>query len=160
MSVCGVKNSGKTTYIGKIVEALKERNLSVAVIKHDGHSFEDCSTDTGKIYENGADATAVFDSHHTLILKREKCEFEDLIKKFKKYDVLLIEGGKNEKYPKVEIVRDGNSLEVVSNEENRYGIVTDIKGYRTKNEKDVILPLNDVTPLVEEILRRRDHGAR
>ena len=40
LAVSGVKNSGKTTLITKLLPGLKKRGLQVAVIKHDGHDFE------------------------------------------------------------------------------------------------------------------------
>ena len=40
LAVSGIKNSGKTTLITALLPALKKRNLSTAVIKHDGHEFE------------------------------------------------------------------------------------------------------------------------
>ena len=40
LAVSGVKNSGKTTLITKILPFLKAKGLNVAVIKHDGHDFE------------------------------------------------------------------------------------------------------------------------
>ena len=36
MAVCGVKNSGKTTLITRLLPLLCERGLKVATIKHDG----------------------------------------------------------------------------------------------------------------------------
>lgn len=39
VSVCGVKNSGKTTLLTRLVKELTERGIKVAVIKHDGHDF-------------------------------------------------------------------------------------------------------------------------
>ena len=40
VAVSGVKNSGKTTLIIEMLPYLTEKGLRVAVIKHDGHSFE------------------------------------------------------------------------------------------------------------------------
>ena len=51
VAVSGVKNSGKTTLIIEMLPYLTEKGLRVAVIKHDGHSFEPdpVCTDTGAI---------------------------------------------------------------------------------------------------------------
>ena len=38
LHVVGFKNSGKTTLIGKWVRLLKQQGISVAVLKHHGHS--------------------------------------------------------------------------------------------------------------------------
>ncbi len=39
-AVSGVKNSGKTTFLEKLIPVLTARGYQVAVIKHDGHEFE------------------------------------------------------------------------------------------------------------------------
>ena len=40
IAVSGEKNSGKTTLIEAVLPILAARGYRVAVIKHDGHSFE------------------------------------------------------------------------------------------------------------------------
>ena len=40
LAVCGVKNSGKTTLIQKLIPLLQNQGLKVAAVKHDGHDFE------------------------------------------------------------------------------------------------------------------------
>ena len=40
LAVCGVKNSGKTTLLTKITAQLTKEGIKIAVIKHDGHSFQ------------------------------------------------------------------------------------------------------------------------
>ena len=39
-AVSGVKNSGKTTFLEKLVKELTQRGYRVAVLKHDGHEFQ------------------------------------------------------------------------------------------------------------------------
>ena len=40
LAVCGVKNSGKTILIQKLIPLLQNQGLKVAAVKHDGHDFE------------------------------------------------------------------------------------------------------------------------
>ena len=40
VSFVGRSNSGKTTLLARLVEALKERGLKVGVIKHAHHGFD------------------------------------------------------------------------------------------------------------------------
>ena len=55
-AISGVKNSGKTTLICKLLEIFKEKGLKVAVLKHDGHDFEPDipGTDTYRQLQAGA----------------------------------------------------------------------------------------------------------
>lgn len=85
IAVSGVKNSGKTTLIQKIIPKLKENGLKVATIKHDGHDFEADveGTDTYKHKKAGAYGTAIFSKNKFMIIKEQKdtCE-EELISYF------------------------------------------------------------------------------
>ena len=56
VAVSGVKNSGKTTLIEGMLPHLAAAGLSVAVVKHDGHTFlpDVPGTDTGRFLAAGA----------------------------------------------------------------------------------------------------------
>ncbi len=156
--VCGVKNSGKTTYMEKLIKALKARGLTVAAIKHDGHDFEGdiAGTDSRRMYDAGADATAVFSQGQLLIHEKRETSLEELYAYFTGYDIVLVEGMKELHIDKVEIVRSGNSRTPVSNPEGRMGIVTDIEESEAALifGNETIYPLNDVQGLVCDVLHR------
>ena len=61
-AISGVKNSGKTTLICRLLEIFKDKGLKVAVLKHDGHDFvpDVPGTDTYCQLQSGAYGTAVF----------------------------------------------------------------------------------------------------
>lgn len=160
-AVCGVKNSGKTTYIEKLVRVLKKQGLRIAVIKHDGHDFkaEAPETDTGRIYGAGADATIVFSDEQMLFHERRKRTLDGLLSMLPGYELVLVEGGKQTDLPKLELVRKGNSSEAVSCEQGRVGIATDIEGYRC-NPGERVYPLDDVEPIVQELVQRVEREAR
>jgi molybdopterin-guanine dinucleotide biosynthesis protein B len=63
VAVSGIKNSGKTSLIEKLLPALTRRGLRVATVKHDGHRFEPDrpGTDSFRHLTAGAVGTAVFD---------------------------------------------------------------------------------------------------
>ena len=128
LAVSGVKNSGKTTLITKLLPELKKRGLRVAVIKHDGHEFEPDvpGTDSWKYAQAGADGVCVFSSEKHMIIKYEPSPFiEELIAAFPEEDLILLEGFKYSGYPKIEVIRKGNSSEPVCDPRHLIGIVTD-----------------------------------
>ena len=129
-AVCGVKNSGKTTLIERLVACLKEKGFAVAVIKHDGHDFT-CDvpgTDSYRFSKAGAYGTAVFSGKRVFVHKQGTGETEkELIRMFPEADVMILEGMKNSAYPKIEIVRKAISEEAVSNPEGRFLIVSDLE---------------------------------
>ncbi len=127
-AVSGVKNSGKTTFSGKLIAELKARGYQVAAIKHDGHEFEPDveGTDSWKLRKAGAYGTAIFSKGQWMVCKQEaKVDEQWLAKLFPEADFILLEGFKYSRYPKFEIVRRGNSCESVCDAETLLALVTD-----------------------------------
>ncbi len=98
IDICGVKNSGKTTLISKLVEFYSSRGSRVAVIKHDGHDFE-CDvrgTDTRAFSDSGAYGVACFSGNRMFVHRYGTGETEEqLIAFFPEADIIFFEGLKN-----------------------------------------------------------------
>ena len=74
LAVSGVKNSGKTALIARILPVLTSYGLKVATIKHDGHDFEADvpGTDTWQHMAAGAYGTAIFSTQKYMVVKQQK----------------------------------------------------------------------------------------
>lgn len=72
-AISGVKNSGKTTLICRLLEIFKDKGLKVAVLKHDGHDFvpDVPGTDTYCQLQSGAYGTAVFSAGKYMLVKQQ-----------------------------------------------------------------------------------------
>ena len=152
IAVSGVKNSGKTTLIEKIIPRLNEKGLKVATIKHDGHDFggDVEGTDTYKHRKAGAYGTAIFSKNKFMMIKEQKyTSEEELIGYFNDADLILLEGFKNSDYPKLEIIRKGNSEKSVCKEETILAILSDTN-YNFGNIKT--LDLNDIDKITNCLL--------
>lgn len=128
IAVCGVKNSGKTTLLERLVAELTKRGFQTAVIKHDGHDFacDSSGTDSYRMTEAGAYASAVFSDNRIFVHKiGTKERAEELIGLFPEADIIFLEGMKESCYPKIELIRQGISEYPVSNPQGRFLIVTD-----------------------------------
>lgn len=129
VNVCGVKNSGKTALMVRLIRRLTELGYRVAALKHDGHDFT-CDvpgTDSFRFDEAGAYGTAVVSASQCFVHRRNTGEtLPDLVRFFPEADVVLIEGLKEMPGPKIEVIRDGVSREPASNPEGRFLIVTDL----------------------------------
>ena len=150
--VCGIKNSGKTTLIRKIIPKLAEAGLKVATIKHDGHDFESDVPGTDSYYHQkaGAYGTAVFSKNRFMITKQiTKITEKDLIGFFSEADLIIIEGMKDSTYDKIEVIRSANGNQPASNPQRRFLIVTD-RNDRISAEPQV--HLDDIDKIVERIL--------
>ena len=131
IAVSGVKNSGKTTFLTHILPLLRERGLSVGVIKHDGHEFEPDveGTDSWKLRQAGADATAVFCRQHFMMIRNQPISEEWLLEQFFDLDLVLLEGFKDSGYKKIELIRGEVSRTGVCDPETLLAVATDVEEY-------------------------------
>ncbi|MDO4268586.1 MAG: molybdopterin-guanine dinucleotide biosynthesis protein B [Eubacteriales bacterium] len=156
-AVSGVKNSGKTTLIRQLIPVLSEMGLKTAVIKHDGHEFEADvpGTDSYSHMQAGAYGTAVFSGTKYMLVKQKAVTELELAEQFPEADVILLEGMKYSPYPKIELVRQGNSAEPVCDPKTLFAVVTDIEGFRTPSgweERIPVIGFSDVHEIAELLL--------
>lgn len=127
VAISGIKNSGKTTLIEKLLPFFSAKGLKVAVIKHDGHTFEPDveGTDSYRMRKAGAFGTAVFCGTHFMVVKNEQTTSYALQNYFPEAELILCEGMKTSGYPKIEVVRKGISDQPVCDPETLIAIATD-----------------------------------
>lgn len=149
IAISGIKNSGKTTLITRLIPGLTNLGYKVATIKHDGHDFQGDveGTDSYRHKEAGAYGTAVFSSSKFMIIKEQNNISEkELIEYFKEADIILLEGFKYSHYPKLEIVRKEISNNYVSKKETLIAIATDLD-YEFEGVNTV--DINDIEEILE-----------
>ena len=147
VAISGIKNSGKTTLICRLLEIFKEKGLRVAVLKHDGHDFEPDvpGTDTYRQLQAGAYGTVVFSKGKYMLVKQQpQITEKELLEFFPEADLILLEGFKYSNYPKIEIVRKGNSAESVCNPKRLMAIATNLDA-----EEREALSIPEDVPLFE-----------
>lgn len=154
VAVCGVKNSGKTTLLTKLVSAYSSKGLKVAVIKHDGHDFA-CDipgTDTFRFTESGAYGTAYFSDKRMFIHRVGTGETErKLLGCFPEADIIFIEGHKDSEYRKIEVIRSGISDIPASNPKGRFLIVTDLPAERFDEKTANIDDIPAIMKSIDEV---------
>lgn len=152
IAICGIKNSGKTTLIEKLVNSFAEDGKKVAVIKHDGHDF-DCDipgTDSYRMTAAGAYGTAVYSANRIFVHRIGTGEKErELLELFPEADIIFLEGLKDSSYPKIEVIRSERSKKPVSNPEGRFLIATDLDVDRFGERA---ADLNDIDAIKEVIM--------
>lgn len=149
--VSGIKNSGKTTLITKLISEFKNDFPRIAVIKHDGHDFviDHEGTDTDKITKAGAVKTVIFSSEKYACICKDSFNIEKELSNMKDMDMMIIEGMKNSYYPKIEILREGISDKPICEKNTLISVATDIKNI----EKDIpIVELNNIKAISQIIL--------
>lgn len=159
IAVCGVKNSGKTTLLEKLIRGLAEKGIKTAVVKHDGHDFT-CDvpdTDSYRMWRAGAYGTAVYSQKRIFVHKEiAGADETELIRQFPEADIIFLEGMKDSSYPKIEVVRREVSRCAVSNPAGRFLIATDCGKeelrYEKKQEDVWIAGLDDVGGILEKVM--------
>ena len=102
----GPSNSGKTTIIEKISKELSDR-FKIAIIKHDPKDkaiFDKEGKDSDKFFKSGADV-AVVSPTRTTVFKHKKSDLKELVDYFGDFDLLLVEGLKTWKLPRIGVFR-------------------------------------------------------
>jgi len=151
LAISGVKNSGKTILIERVLPGLKEKGIKIAVIKHDGHDFEPDvpGTDSWRYREAGAWGCGVFSKSREMVIKEEPdIKAAALLAAFEEADLILLEGFKHSDWPKLEVIRCENSVHPVCPHET-------VKAYVADTAIDpcgkIIFGLNDVAEITRFI---------
>lgn len=111
LAVCGYSGSGKTTLLETVIPILRRRGLSVAVVKHDVHGIDvdHKGKDSDRLFRAGADvvlqgpAESLARRHHDSDAALERT----LTMLLADHDLVLAEGHKGTRLPKIWLCRDG-----------------------------------------------------
>lgn len=126
--VSGIKDSGKTGLIIRLINEFIKEHYSVAVIKHDGHEFtmDHEGTDTWRYAQAGAEKSLIFSDTQYALQVKGHAEISELLPLCRGADVIILEGMKHSLYPKVEVVRGACSDRPVCDPRTLICIATDI----------------------------------
>ena len=138
MKICGRvgwKNSGKTFFARKLISYFTNQKFNVASIKHAHHDFDIDKPNTDSFLHRQAGSQQVIISSSKrwakifeLNTSNEKTLYE-LIDELERPDIVIVEGFKNEKHAKIEIISDDSdsSTYLFPHLKNVIGIVADSK---------------------------------
>jgi molybdopterin-guanine dinucleotide biosynthesis protein B len=108
----GRSNSGKTTFIERVIPELVRAGYKVATVKHAGHGF-DLDTegkDSWRHKRAGASSVVVLSKGSMALFGdvSDELKVEEVRDRYLDgtYDLIIAEGWKHEGYPKIVIVRD------------------------------------------------------
>jgi molybdopterin-guanine dinucleotide biosynthesis protein B len=108
LSFVGHSNSGKTGLITQIIPLLIEKGIRVGTIKHAGSpiSIDRKGKDSQRLFESGANPTMVYNKQHLAYFAKPQPDLglaKIAQQFFSDNDLLLTEGFKREKNPKIEV---------------------------------------------------------
>lgn len=130
VSVVGKSNTGKTTFLVKLITELKKRDYKVAIVKHNVHGFDidHPGKDTHRHAQAGADTVVIASAHKLAMIKNldEEMSINNVIAMLgPDHDLIVTEGYKRGPFPKIEVSRMECSTELISTEDELIALVTD-----------------------------------
>lgn len=109
VSFVGRHNAGKTTLVIGVIRHLKSRGIKTAVIKHAAHGVDvGNDNDSDRLFNSGADLVYTSSPDMSLIYRRynQEKELEQIYAEVAPgNDLIICEGFKKEKVPKIEVLR-------------------------------------------------------
>jgi len=126
--------TGKTTLLTTLIPLLKKSGLRIALIKHSHHNFEidKPGKDSYRLRKAGASPVMLISSHRRAVITEFSATIEprldDQLKALdqSELDLILVEGFKAEKFPKIELHRPSlNKPLIYPNDPTVIAIATD-----------------------------------
>jgi molybdopterin-guanine dinucleotide biosynthesis adapter protein len=152
LGVAGWSNAGKTTLIEKLTRHFSDQGLRVATIKHTHHKFEvdKPDSDTTRHRAAGASETAIVSGSRVALIEeietRGEPTLEDIARRLKPADIILVEGYKSAAIPKIEVRRAAVAAEklLATSDPLVIAIAAD---YELDGHGKPVFNLNDITGL-------------
>lgn len=149
----GKSGTGKTTLLEQLIPMLKARGLRLAVLKHDAHHFEmdKPGKDTYRFTAAGADVVTISNAEKFAMIEQppEELSLRDIISRLPQVDLVLTEGYKKSRYPKIEIHRAALHRPLLADPDELLAILTD----EPVDSPAPQLPLSDLNGCVQVILQ-------
>jgi molybdopterin-guanine dinucleotide biosynthesis adapter protein len=128
--IVGRSRSGKTTLIEKLIPILKGRGYKIGTIKHSHHIFDFDKTgkDSWRHKDAGAETVIIASPGKIAMIKDDdQGTLDSLQKFFNDLDLVITEGYKKEKKPKIEVARAARHADVLLEaDRNLVAVVSDM----------------------------------
>jgi len=138
----------------RLVKEFKSRNLSVSTIKNAHHGFDvdQPGKDSFRHRQAGAKEVIVASSKRWVLMhennEEEQIRLKDLMKNLSKVDLVLVEGFKQERHSKIEVVRQSTDQRLIAeNDQTIIALATDTNINIDKTQ----LNLNDTVGIADFI---------
>ena len=121
--VTGWKNSGKTGLVERLVSEFISRGLSVSTVKHAHHTFDvdHPGRDSYRHRAAGAKEVLLVSKNRWAIMHelrdQDEPELSEILKKVEKVDLVIIEGFKRDRHPKIEAFREETGTSAIARED-------------------------------------------
>lgn len=156
LGIVGWSGSGKTTLITRLIPLLSQRGLTIATLKHAHHSFDvdQPGKDSYEHRKAGASEVLVSSARRWVQMHElgdsPEATLQELLCRVSPCDLILIEGFKSERHPKMEVYRAAAGKSPLHPEDPR--IVALATDQDVPSLRIPVVDLNDVSAVAEVVL--------
>jgi molybdopterin-guanine dinucleotide biosynthesis protein B len=152
-SFVAYSNTGKTTYIEKLIAELTRRGVRVAAIKHDAHEFEvdKPGKDSWRFGQAGAKVVAVASATKCAIMEYRPVSLDSILERIHDVDVIIAEGWHAESGNRVAVYRSDSGNPIKLQPEECVAVVSDVPLDTGATPQ---FPLDDPAPLADFIVAK------
>lgn len=158
LGITGWSGSGKTTLITKLLPLLKSRGLRIATLKHAHHSFDVDQPGKDSYEHRKAGAQEVIVSSATRWVQMhevggsQEASLAELLRRVSPCELILIEGYKSERHPKLEVFRSANAKTPLHLTDPRIIAIASDQAFPTATVP--VVDLNDTTAIADVVWGR------
>ena len=158
VGISGWKNSGKTTLVVALVRELVGRGLRVSTLKHAHHAFDiDLEGKDSYLHRSAGASEVLVASDQRWALMHElrgtaAPTLDELVSHLAPCDLVLAEGFKTGRHPKIEVARDAGRPLIAASDPTVLAVVTNEPTIRCDRP---IFHADDTHGIADFLLRRR-----
>jgi molybdopterin-guanine dinucleotide biosynthesis protein B len=155
IGIVGWSGSGKTTLIVRLIPVLAARGLRVATLKHAHHAFDvdQPGKDSYEHRKAGAQEVIVSSSRRWAQMHEvgsaSEATLAELLRRLSPCELVLIEGFKTERHPKLEVFRAGNEKDPLHPNDKRIVAVASDRAFPAAAVP--VVDLNDIQAVADAV---------
>jgi molybdopterin-guanine dinucleotide biosynthesis adapter protein len=160
LGIVGWSGAGKTTLITKLIPILARRGLRVATLKHAHHAFDvdQPGKDSYEHRKAGASEVIVSSSRRWVQMHEvgsgAEASLAELLGRLSPCDLVLIEGFKGERHPKLEVYRQATDKGPLHPTDSRIVAIASDRGF--PDARLPVVDLNDVESVADLVCARAE----
>jgi molybdopterin-guanine dinucleotide biosynthesis protein B len=160
LGIAGWSGSGKTTLITKLIPLLAQRGIRVATLKHAHHAFDVDQPGKDSYEHRRAGACEVIVSSARRWVQMHEvgngaeATLPELLRRLSPCDLVLVEGFKTERHPKMEVFRTAVGKTALHPEDRR--IVAIASDRQFPDAGVPVVDINDIAAVGDMVLARAE----
>lgn len=155
LGIAGWSGSGKTTLIIKLIPLLAQRGLRVATLKHAHHAFDvDVPGKDSYEHRKAGACEVIVSSARRWVQMHEvgdgtEATLPELLLRLSPCDLVLVEGFKSERHPKLEVFRSAVGKSPLHPQDPRIVAIASDQGF--PNAGIPVVDLNDIAAVADVV---------